>query len=216
MQTSPLLRGLLLAVLVAGSGCSRPADEDRFRFLVARVRDGDSDTIDGARTPKISDQALQAIVGLGGLRHLVLDGCPITDAGLVHVGQVPELESLSLSETHITDQGLAVLTRLPRLRFLRLDRVDVTDEGLEWVGQIRSLQYVSLWQARITGNGVKHLSELPELCLLSLDSTPIGDSDLAPLRRVPTLGYLSVWQTKVSAEAGREMETALPNLHVHR
>jgi hypothetical protein len=216
MQASALLRGLLLVVLVMGSGCGRPSDEDRFRLLAARVRDGVSDTIDGARTPKIRDQTLQAIVGLGGLRHLVLDGCPITDAGLVHVAEVPELESLSLSETRITDQGLAVLTGLPQLRFLRLDRVGVTDRGLEWVGKIRSLRTVSLWQARITGNGLKHLSELPELCILSLDETPIDDGDLAALHRAPRLGYLSVWKTRVSARAGRELETALPNLHVNR
>jgi len=78
---------------------------------------------------KVTDAGLAEIAKLP-LRELVLTETPITDAALVHIGQMTKLQRLVLTETPITNAGLAYLHSLKSLRFLGLRGTGVTAEGL--------------------------------------------------------------------------------------
>jgi hypothetical protein len=62
---------------------------------------------------------------------LTLAGTLVTDAGLAHLGNIPNLERVNLSGTEITDAGLMRLETLTQLKTLRLGQTDVTDEGMK-------------------------------------------------------------------------------------
>jgi hypothetical protein len=50
-----------------------------------------------------------------------LDGTPVTDAGIVHLKGLPNLNHLTLSNTAISDKGLLQLEQLPKLKEVSID-----------------------------------------------------------------------------------------------
>ncbi len=67
--------------------------------------------------------------GLTGLKSLDLSGSQVTDAGLVHLAHLKNLDELLLSD-HITDAGLPKLAGLSGLSYLNLAKSKVTKEGV--------------------------------------------------------------------------------------
>ena len=55
----------------------------------------------------------------------------VTDAGLVHLKGMMNLQMLHLYNTKVTDAGLVHLKGLTKLQFLTLDRTKVTDAGVK-------------------------------------------------------------------------------------
>lgn len=78
----------------------------------------------------VTDAGLVHLKNLPQLQLLALYGSHITDAGLVHLKDLPQLQTLSLDGTHITDVGLVHLQDLHQLKRLELSRTQVTDAGL--------------------------------------------------------------------------------------
>ena len=65
------------------------------------------------------------------LETLGLSGCEqITDAGLVHLKGLTNLQSLFLMKTQITDAGLVHLKELTNLQDLNLIETPITDSGV--------------------------------------------------------------------------------------
>lgn len=117
-------------------------------------------------------------LGLGGSRQL-------TDAGLLHLARMPQLQNLDLSEYpggKLTDRGLEVLRHLPNLRTF-----DMT------------------WQRGITDAGVANLRFCDQLERVNLMGSPTGDGAIEALQAKPKLRYFS---------SGRHVTDAgLPLLH---
>ena len=83
------------------------------------------------QTTKIHSVAgtLEPGVGLVGTRPFRSPHHTISDAGLVHLKGLAQLQSLDLQETHITDAGLGNLKGLTHLKTLRLGWTHVGDAG---------------------------------------------------------------------------------------
>lgn len=60
----------------------------------------------------------------------------MTDAGLVHLKGLTNLESLNLKGTGITDAGLVYLMGLTKLQRLNVGATGVTDEGVKQIKQV--------------------------------------------------------------------------------
>ena len=65
------------------------------------------------------------------LDYLFLGFTKVSDAGLVHLKGMANLETLILSDTKVTDAGLVHLKTLTNLRDLDLRNTKVTDEGVK-------------------------------------------------------------------------------------
>jgi hypothetical protein len=78
---------------------------------------------------------------------------------LVHLQELPALESLFLDHTQLTDAALAHLLKMPALRVLLLDGTDVTDEGLAHLSTLKGLRRLDLRQTKVTLAGVQRLRE---------------------------------------------------------
>jgi hypothetical protein len=82
---------------------------------------------------------------------------PVTDATLLAVAQLGQLQELSLDGAHVTDAGLAKLRRLKKLRRLNLSRTPLTDAGLGFLKGLPDLRTLDLRGTRVTAAGVKQL-----------------------------------------------------------
>ena len=112
---------------------------------------------------QLTDQLLGTLRGMEHLTSLWLNGCKqVTDAGLAHVAELPNLRHLTLGGTAVTD--LAPLARLTALETLQLQGARVTDAGLA------------------------ALAQLPNLRTVDLMWTPTGDGAIAALAGKPALG----------------------------
>ncbi|MEM7480576.1 MAG: hypothetical protein AAF481_05340 [Acidobacteriota bacterium] len=108
------------------------------------------------------DQGLRLLASVDGLWKLRLAG-KISDAGLRHLAEVPNLRSLDLHLPGVTDAGVAHLGALTDLRRLNLTYTKTTDAGLEPLAGLKNLQWLGLIYTRVTKAGVAKLQRaLPD------------------------------------------------------
>ncbi len=134
------------------------------------------------------------------------------DEVAVHLGRLPGLETVLLSDTSISRKGLAELSGLKKLRELGLDGSQVTDADLAPLAALTSLEELRLDGTKVTGSGMAHLSKLANLRDVSVTGTRVDDAGLAHLRGLTSLNYLSLTGTQVT-DAGLPHLASLPKLH---
>jgi hypothetical protein len=92
--------------------------------------------IDSASGTKrsVQDSDLAIIDGLTRLRYLAFHDWKgesrITDAGLIHIQNLTDLENLELTNTRVTDAAVQYLRRLTKLKYLDLQGTLVTADGI--------------------------------------------------------------------------------------
>jgi len=100
---------------------------------------------------KIGDAEVAKLLPLkSNLVRLDLGGSDVTDAGLVHIGQLLNLKRLDLHGTAVTDAGITNLTALQQLEYLNLYGTKITDAALEPLKGLSSLRKIYLWQTAVT------------------------------------------------------------------
>src|SRR5687767_5640272 len=113
LQSNPRLANLLLVCATIASPVAAQGQEAAQTILdrLGRRFNPQSGRLDLYET-KVTDDDLQAIAGLDGLRVLNLNVTSITDKGLAHLQGTRSLEILYLAGTRVTDQGLQHLRGL--------------------------------------------------------------------------------------------------------
>ena len=107
-----------------------------------------------AALPKLSNQIV----------WLKLGDTQISDAALMQVAKLKNLQKLHLEETKVTDAGLKNLKGLTNLEYLNLYGTAVTDAGLDALADLKSLKTVYLWQTKVTEQGIANLKKaIPNL-----------------------------------------------------
>ena len=133
---------------------------------------------------KITDAGLVYLKGLTNLQNLNLAVPQITDAGLVHLKELTNLQTLNLSATQVTDAGLVHLKGLDKLQALDLAFTKITDSGLVHLKGLVKLQTLDLMVCtQITDAGLVHLKGLARLQELNLRLTKITDSGVTDLKK---------------------------------
>jgi len=107
------------------------------------------------------------------LEWLSLSGCSISGSGLRYLHAVPKLRFLDLSESGIEDVNLEHLPGAPGLEVLRLRNTSVGDQGLRYIGKLDRLEELDLSGTHITDAGVELLHELRRLKVISVDRTAL-------------------------------------------
>ena len=123
-----------------------------------------------------------------------------TDAGLVHVGKLTNVERLSLYRSDITDSGLEHLKTLTHLEELNLDSTMVTDAGLEHLKGLRRLRELNLANTKVSDAGLEYLKGLTNLDFLDLTNTQVTNAGLEHLNRLTKLDFLDLSETRVTDE----------------
>jgi len=109
--------------------------------------------------PGITDAAVSRLADLSHVTQLHL-GVQITDAGVLHLARMPQLQQLDLSgwKGQLTDRALEALRHLPELR-----------------------RFQMTWQQNITDAGIANLAHCDRLERVNLLGTPTGDGASARL-----------------------------------
>jgi len=147
----------------------RVINETEWDHLIAAMREQQLTSLTCAT---ISDATLAKVATLPNVTRLALGGSrELTDAGLQHLANMPQLESLNLSDYpggNLTDRGLEVLRHLPRLR-----------------------DFEMTWQRGITDAGAANLRFCDQLERVDLMGTFTGDGTIAALQGKPKLRTFS-------------------------
>ena len=137
----------------------------------------------------MTDDVLARIAQLDHVTSLSLGGSrQLTDAGLLHLGRMPQLQRLDLSEYpggRLTDRGLEVLRHLPNLR-----------------------QFEMTWQSGINDTGVANLRFCELLEQVNLMGSPTGDGAIHALAGKPNLRRFSTG--RLVTDAGLPLLHAFP------
>lgn len=161
--------------------------------------------------PNVTDAGLVHIAALTNLQRLNLVNTQVTDAGLRQVAGLTNLRRLDLEGTQVTNAGLEHLLDLDHLEALGLSGSRITDAALIPIGRLTSLTCLRLTDTRVTGSGFSHLQNLSDLRGLALDGSPVTDDGLARLAGMSRLKALMVGRTEIT-DAGLERLTGLTAL----
>jgi hypothetical protein len=146
-----------------------------------------------------SDAQILHLKHFPNIQKLRVIGADVTDAGMMQVGTLASLTSLTLEyDTRVTDAGLAHLKSLTNLAELSV--TDAHDGGHGLISD-----------AKVTDAGIAHLAHLPNLRSLWIDGAGITDAGLAHLADFPNLRSLSIHGAGIS-EAGLAHLAHLTNL----
>jgi hypothetical protein len=176
LQRAWLLAMVLL--LVAGmAGYSAEPDAEQEAAIAAIKKLGGKVHVDdkrpgkpvvavGLRSTRVTDAGLVHLKGLTQLQGLDLNFTKVTDAGLVHLKGLTKLQVLYLWRTEVTDAGLVHLKGLTQLQSLNLLSTEVTDAGLVQLKGLTQLQSLDLRSTRVTDEGVKNLQQALPKCII--------------------------------------------------
>lgn len=109
-----------------------------------------------------------------------------TGAGVVHLGNWPELNTLSIltASSEITDNlDLTELARNPKLEDLTIGCGTLDERIFAEMSAIKSLKHIRLYRCRFDGRCLKQLRALPNLQSIMLHNTH-GELDPPPVRRI--------------------------------
>jgi beta-lactamase regulating signal transducer with metallopeptidase domain/protocatechuate 3,4-dioxygenase beta subunit/Leucine-rich repeat (LRR) protein len=169
---------------------------------------------------KATDDLLANLRALPILRFLHVEVSKhVTDAGLVSIGKLSSLESLTLHELGVTDDGLKHIGELTNLRELSLPGNRITSAGLAWLADLKNLTKLDISNNQVTDAGLVHIARLTQLRELNLSYFPhetrgpmrITDKGLAELRGLKELRSLNLERTKVTG-AGLKSLVNFPKL----
>jgi Leucine rich repeat/Leucine Rich repeat len=161
------------------------------------------------RRCQITDAGLVHLKDMADLQYLRLDSLPITDEGLVHLEGLRKLTDLEVNCAQVSGAGLK---RLTRLKSLELQRSAFTDADLAHLQGLTRLERLDLSDTAITDAGLVHLKPLSNLDRLFLDNTKVTDASLEQLQGLTRLRLLNLRGTKVTDKGARALKAALPAL----
>ncbi len=127
----------------------------------------------------ITPEALSIVQKLPALRSLSLSGHGVTDATLMVVAGMADLEHLSIQNPFITSVGLVPLRRLTKLRSLSAAGCSgPRDDALAAIAGMKGLTYLSLHGGVTTDGELEQLAALHELRDLWFDR--YGNPSITP------------------------------------
>ncbi|MHC5539297.1 leucine-rich repeat domain-containing protein [Singulisphaera rosea] len=133
----------------------------------------------------------------------------LTDAGLVPLEGLVNLETLSLYAPGITSTGLNSLRKMVKLRHLNLIRTKVVD--LAPIRHLTKLDSLGLTSSPIDDVGMRPIAGFRNLTDLYLEGTNVGDGTMALLRDKASLVRLRLSGTRIT-DAGLANLAGLTNL----
>lgn len=115
----------------------------------------------------------------------------------------------------VSDKGLSHLKNLPDLRLLVVKSKEITDEGMVTVGALKGLTKLDIIQPRLSDKGLEALVPLVNLSELFLYGAEIHDRDVEPLKKMRKLQRLDLPST-VTQTKFEELQRCLPTTQVKK
>jgi len=160
------------------------------------------------------DAEMRHVGRLKNLRTLYLDDTEITDAGMVYLKGLAELDVLALHGTNINGEGLANLSALPKLRVLNLSKCPITDDSLAHIKGLTSLETLAFQDTKITDRGFAHLAGLTKMIVMNMDRCRITGASLKHLARMDKLRIVRACGVDLDEESLSAAKKVSPKLAI--
>lgn len=175
-----------------------------------------------------SDDGCKVFAGFPKLRSLALfhpsrSNAAFSGAGLGHLANLPEFESLTLAGANTGDAAMTAIAKLSRLKSLRLWHNLETAEGLKVLSGMTALKKLHLGQ-RLPGRPAKppsltnatltDLARMSGLEELSLMEARLSGDALLALKDMPNLKKLTIAQVDIPAADIEKLKAALPKVAI--
>ncbi len=165
----------------------------------------------------ITDQGMDKVASLDGIRELWLDHTVITDKGIYAIRHLGSLEVLNVAGTQVTAKGIAQLGAHAKLRSLNMAATMVDDDDLAHLCVFAdSLQVLDLAETSITSGGLRRLACLPHLRELDISDTRIDEDAFRFIEKLPALRVLHILSLTLDQHSIDELEKKRPNLDIQR
>ena len=108
---------------------------------------------------------MEQLATLNRLKSIQLGTHALTNDGVRHLGSLPDLTHLDLTDCVKIDDGVFDhLAKLRSLTYLSLQYVKITDNGLAKIKTLSTLKTLFMYDTKVTADGVASLrAELPKL-----------------------------------------------------
>ncbi len=144
------------------------------------------------------DTVLPLLGQLADLEEMSIGNPALTDADVRALQGLPKLHTLGLMGAPIGDAALEVMKTLPSLRALNIIGTKVTDAGLAHLQGLTALEYLGLKDTAVTDAGLVHLKNLTGLETLNLADTKVTDAGLVHLAGMTRLEGLNLSNDQVT------------------
>jgi Leucine-rich repeat (LRR) protein len=138
-----------------------------------------------------------------------------SDAGLTHIAEMKELESLTFSGGGVTDAGMANLAGMTKLKYLGLGTLpNVKGPGLAHLKSLPELRDLNLNDTGVNDAGLKNIAEMKQITSIQLPkkATDAGLEHIKGLTQLTAIGV-----PKSVTDKGMEaLKKALPKAEVYR
>ncbi len=162
---------------------------------------------------RLVDAEMVHLKAMPKLGVLTIIGTPIGDAGLKHISEVKQLETLQMQNCdNVTIAGMKHLEKCESLQHIELNS-PMTGACFESLSKINTLTTISAL-IEVTDTDVKHLVGLPKLENLRIPLVSITDVGLESLSQIKTLKFVSVKGSKVTAAGVKKFRAALPECKI--
>lgn len=140
--------------------------------------------------------------------RLYQDSCGVKDKDLLEVGQLTNLEWLTLYRSEISDAGLQHLAGLKKLKRLGLYDSRVGDEGMKIVAIFTGLEVLGIGKTNVTDIGLAELAGLKQIWLLDIADTLITDASIVTLLGMKKMRMLYM-SSYISQEGQNQLQKAI-------
>lgn len=170
----------------------------------------------------ITDAGLAPLSKCTSLKHLSLAALDLSDAGMVHLKPLTQLESLELSvNPKLTGAGLAVVRHMPKLQSLAVFHCEgLTANDLVHVAGLKQLRHLAInSMAGLNDQNLQHLAGMADLETVLLPEnvsvTDRGFDVVAKMRKLKSL-RLHGWQRLTDVSYAKlANHPCLEELHLH-
>ncbi len=151
------------------------------------------------KSTALNDRSLSKIARLPSMWSLEIDGCNVSDTGLLALTKSPRLTSMSMnSMPNITKNGLSVLKKIPRLRSLSYSANPLGDDEIGAINQLR-LQTFVLNDCGIDDRKAK-LLRIKSLKTLEIRKNKLGIQGLQALMKLPSIRLITISNSRELTE----------------
>ncbi len=147
----------------------------------------------------VTDLGLMKLGKLRSLQSISTMLCDVNGSCFKALAKLPALQSLSLWGTHISEKYFGDLALLPHLNNLNLNQVKLTPVAMQGISRCQSLKTLGLaYDAKFDNTMASYLVPLKNLETLDLRKTSIDDQALPTLAKMKSLKSLDLRGTRIT------------------